>query len=56
MHDGRCFASAGFFSRDPSGATEIGAEPNAATRLAITRAAAEIGKAMPPARPVETMK
>lgn len=47
MHDGRGFAYAGFFSRDNPSSQATEADPNAATRRAIVRAAAEIGRSMP---------
>lgn len=46
MYDGRGFASAGFFSRDNPSESAVEADLGAATRRAIVRAAAEIGKAM----------
>jgi hypothetical protein len=46
MHDGQGFASAEFHSKDGSGSTHVGEDPYAATRRAIVRAAAEIGKTM----------
>lgn len=47
MHDGRGFASAGFFSRDNPTQQVVDSDLRAATRGAIFLAAVEIGKAMP---------
>lgn len=47
IHDGRGFADAGFFSHINPTEQVVGPDLAAATRRAIVRAAAEIGKAMP---------
>lgn len=47
MHDGRGFSDAGFFSHINPTEQAIDEDIAVATRRAIVRAAAEIGKAMP---------
>jgi len=46
IHDGRGFADAGFFSHINPTEQVVGPDLAAATRRAIVRAAAEIGRAM----------
>lgn len=47
MHDGRGFSSAEFHARDGRSNNVTGDDLSKATRLAIVRAAAEIGRRMP---------
>ena len=46
MHDGRGFAASGFYSKNNITSDVVDNDLNAATRRAIVRAAAEIGKEM----------